>query len=534
MSRLTLRDVIEMVKDKDINLVAGKENIDNEVTKVSVMEVPDIARWITGGELIISSFFALKDSVDDQLNLIKTFKEKNVAGLIVKVKRFIPAIPTQVAELAKTLEFPLLEVGPEFMYSWITDPVMNRLFNLKATFLIDQEEKVKIISQMKLNGSNLQQLIIKLCELVNNYISIHNRIPIMYGYNNMEKEVYIDQEVKENLDTVKESIRAYGYVDGTQYNCIIFPLVIQDMIYSDIILWEINKPITEEDYSLMERSLPFISMEILENKMAFEIESKYKNQLFEEIMGGEINSISAVINKGKIYNWDLTKDYIPILVNFTKPLARNEAEYVYYLLSKKISRDNDKHIVGLKDNDIVILYEITGKIDDDGYKKDISLFYKWINEALEKRYDVYLTIGGFYNSIDKLYKSYNEAKTISKLCQKMNSKRDIYYFDELILQKIIYDFKDDINIKKLYSQTVHVLEDYDNKKNTELLKTLKVYLDNNSNLELSAKELFVHINTMKYRIDKIEKLTNTSLHTVEGLVAFFICMQVHEYYYNLF
>ena len=70
---------------------------------------------------------------------------------------------------------------------------------------------------------------------------------------------------------------------------------------------------------------------------------------------------------------------------------------------------------------------------------------------------------------------------------------------------------------------------YDKKYNTNLIQTLEVYLNKNCNLNQTAETLFIHRNTIKYRLQRIEEITNTSLNDAFTRLNFFNAILIKKF-----
>lgn len=84
-------------------------------------------------------------------------------------------------------------------------------------------------------------------------------------------------------------------------------------------------------------------------------------------------------------------------------------------------------------------------------------------------------------------------------------------FDEYFLEYILEEAGENLSPKLLCSHALHVLKDYDSKNNTELYKTLKIYLKLERNALQTAKALFIHRSSLFYRIERITQLTKINL-----------------------
>lgn len=90
-------------------------------------------------------------------------------------------------------------------------------------------------------------------------------------------------------------------------------------------------------------------------------------------------------------------------------------------------------------------------------------------------------------------------------------KNKVYYYDKLGLYKLFMEIDKEEVLEKYYDDLLGTLMEYDKKNETYLVETLKNYLEQNCNIIQTSKVMFVHRNTLKYRIQRIEEITNKSL-----------------------
>jgi len=105
---VTVGQILELDVLKDARLLAGDEGLGRKVTSVTVGEVPDIADWLSGGELVLSTMFAVKGDLERQREFCRRVMLAGAAALFVKTTRFVENVPRDVLELADldSTDFP--------------------------------------------------------------------------------------------------------------------------------------------------------------------------------------------------------------------------------------------------------------------------------------------------------------------------------------------------------------------------------------------------------------------------------------------
>lgn len=123
-----LEQILRRLELKNCKLVAGHNGIKREVNYATVMEVPEVVKWIKEDSFLITSLYALKDNIEKQCQLIVDLSNNSCSCLAVKVGEYMTSIPEELKVIADEYNFPLLEVPPNVYYIDIIMLVMNLIF----------------------------------------------------------------------------------------------------------------------------------------------------------------------------------------------------------------------------------------------------------------------------------------------------------------------------------------------------------------------------------------------------------------------
>jgi carbohydrate diacid regulator len=116
-------------------------------------------------------------------------------------------------------------------------------------------------------------------------------------------------------------------------------------------------------------------------------------------------------------------------------------------------------------------------------------------------------------SYDRLYKSLQQAEKASSV---KSCKSKIVFEDELRLDLLMNDVKNET--KELFvERTIAPIM-----KDEILFETLKVWIENNMSNQKASEQLYIHKNTIQYRLKKIEELTNLKLNQLHDLVLLYV------------
>lgn len=161
---------------------------------------------------------------------------------------------------------------------------------------------------------------------------------------------------------------------------------------------------------------------------------------------------------------------------------------------------------------------------------DLSDLAKFILSRLEslgftsKQY--FIGISNFYERLDELNVSIKESMYAFKYS--MIYGRDVSFFNKIGMNKILLPLLDNPWVQRYYDELITPLLIYDRKNDTELLKTAIIYIENNGDIKATAKELFQHNNTIRYRIDRIYKILNRNCDIEHFYEELAVAIRIHN------
>jgi sugar diacid utilization regulator len=147
---VTVRDVLQMECLSQARVVAGERGLDREVYWITVGEEPDLPEWVFGGELILSTLFAVEP--ERRGEYVKRLSDRGVAGMMIKPERFLGTIPESVLETAERESFPVAEVPIDVLWSRVLAGFYRHL-------LAEQTELIRVETEMRLRGGFLDELL---------------------------------------------------------------------------------------------------------------------------------------------------------------------------------------------------------------------------------------------------------------------------------------------------------------------------------------------------------------------------------------
>ncbi len=149
-------------------------------------------------------------------------------------------------------------------------------------------------------------------------------------------------------------------------------------------------------------------------------------------------------------------------------------------------------------------------------------------ESIESSFKLILSEGvGQAYPLTDIKKSFHEARIALTLPRLMGAKNFAQQFSELGIASLIFS-QDSKLLKNFCYKTLGKMMDNDKSNHGELLSTLRQLLDNSFNWKFTADSLFIHINTLYYRVNKIENLLNLDLSKMETRVNLYMAIKIWD------
>ena len=246
----------------------------------------------------------------------------------------------------------------------------------------------------------------------------------------------------------------------------------------------------------------------------FDKGSFIKNVILDNILPSDI----YIKSKELRFSNDVVR--IVFLVKFS-----GKTETVPYEMVQNMFPDKNKdYVISVSEQEIVLVKEVKPNTD----VRDVEKIAKQIADTLSAEFysKVSIGIGTAVDNIKDLARSYKEAQAALEVGKVFDTEKSIISYDNLGIGRLIYQLP--TTLCEMFLQEVFKkgsLESLDR----ETLMTIQCFFENNLNVSETSRKLFVHRNTLVYRLEKIRKLTGLDLREFEHAITFKVALMVKKY-----
>ncbi|MCQ6278552.1 CdaR family transcriptional regulator [Bacillus sp. EB600] len=238
---------------------------------------------------------------------------------------------------------------------------------------------------------------------------------------------------------------------------------------------------------------------------------KFKDAFLFDLLYGNIKKKDDIIDYGLIWGWDFTVPYMIMVFSFIEYdhffTDQNPVNILLQLVEKELIHHQLNPITMAKQAQIITL--IPQHTADVGqFKLQLESFANYIlsqAKKIELKPDIACGMGKIYSNPAELFRSYQEAKVAFELGILL--KMPTPFFTDLGLERILY--KHDLqDLREYFDHTLGALIDYDADHEGNLLETLDALNANQFDMGKTANALFLHRNTLRYRVKRMEEILN--------------------------
>jgi purine catabolism regulator len=548
---LTVQEALEIASLKKAKVVGGHQGLNNIIRFVNVMEVPEVIKWLRGEEFLVTTGFSIKDDATIRCRLIDDLAQKKVAALGIKPGPYLENVPEDMIDHADRIGLPLIELDPEIPYIEIIVPIFEILLNNQLYCLKRNEQIHNRLLEVLLSGNGFSSICQVLVEIVNNPVLITDRagtllsfaMPPLAKYHLKSDWENKLQDGLYNSSTNLCSLNPHHWhriklmVDDFTHDVVVVPIKANGDINGNLVIIESCSQLDEIGLIAVERASTIIALQFVKEKAVLETEYQIRGEILEDIIGGNFKSEKEIIRRASYLSFNLNTSLVVFVIAI---------DHSHSNLGSQGRRD-EKTIQKIKSNILQVVHSafrdypggamLLGKSESinglvhQASDDEASVLHRKLTEIANKivmkfpKIKFSIGLGSVFNGVRNTKQSFEEATAAARIGRIMRGPFNVTLFEDLGPYRFLYKLKDTKAMTNYYSECLGRIIGYDQEHNTELLTTLNCYFKNDCSLSQTAKRLYIHKNSVIYRLKKIEELSGLSVNNSDECFNLHLCLK---------
>ena len=534
----TVRKLLESEQFPKMKLLCGEKGLDREVKDIRIIEIEDMEQYLTGGEMLITSFQVYLSCSDREVEQhFEDLVKSDISGFIVKKREEDDPTEKRLKLLEKhceKYEIPLVEI-PEDLYYWeIIRYVMTQVFDkdtARLKYFKITHDNFNIVT-LKNNGSSyaVRNIIEFLSTMIGNPVALYySNLDCLISTNTDDSKLILSDEIQPYKP---DFITKFQYMKQMKENCVqyVVKIGILNEVESYITITEENRELTELDYMAIENAIINLQYEFLSVFAQNELKKKYQRDIIHNILNGllspkEMAEAAAVLGMRENDTYRVVA-FHTITKNVQRKYTKEQLHEVGVIEGELMQLLPDALIYRNMDQ-IVMIQQVDSNQTELEYQKKMEEIEAVIQRIIlhrKKAIDFQIGIGKSVKGYQRLKESYHEASQAIKYIEIVrlvtgDKNKSVVHYSNLGFFQIFGEIDDMTKLERYIPETLKKLYEYDDEHKGELIPTLQMFLSNNQSIRKTAGAMFVHYRTISYRMEKIKEITGINFDNANEVLA---------------
>jgi len=276
------------------------------------------------------------------------------------------------------------------------------------------------------------------------------------------------------------------------------------------------------DRRALESATVIVALELMRLRAAQEVEWRVQGDLADALLHGNTHDFPQLVARGRALGHDLEVPHRIVLMSLPKDATGREgalmsiealARSMKRTVASCLETEGPNSLITLHDSRIVILIpvepgnDLTGRVEQ-------------LHRRILARHGVSVlaTLGPTSSSPEEFARALRISKGAALLQESRGFPAGVVSLEELGIVSLLLQVESTEELVGFASRTLGSLSEYDRAKSSALEETLRTYFKHGCNVSETASEMFVHPNTVKLRLRKIERLLNRELSDPEDVL----------------
>lgn len=515
---LTVAQALELESFKEALVVGGHGGLSRPVSWVHVVGVPDAARWLNGGELVLTTALNIppEDDPEGQQHYLHKLIDKGVVGLVITTGQMLDHIPPHLCQIADAHNFPLIEIPFTARFVDIARAANEHITQANMALFRQALRIQQTLTQLVLQGGGFKELASTLATLIHQSVSIENdRFERLASVNIApvdEARRYTQQFGRTDprlvralegsiLPEIRRTLRPVFIPQmahvGLEMERILAPIVVHGEIYGYVWIIADDRPVSELDHMAIESGATIAALMLLHQQSLQSAEASLRGSLLTRLLQGDLNGGDVLHDQVLRYGVDLGRPFRVLVVDAAKAASNTNAQYLNQL-ARRINRLSSEQaaIAGQIVGQLVLLVNEGDAID--------TLTEQIHTEAVGLR----IGVSAAHRGAEQVALAHSQCREVLEIAHKLHMDTATVRFEQLGYLHALYHAGPNALQGNPHVPALRALLD---ENQADLFHTLETYLDAGGNGVSTAESLHIHRSTLNYRLQRITEICHADL-----------------------
>ncbi|MEO8093097.1 MAG: PucR family transcriptional regulator ligand-binding domain-containing protein [bacterium] len=511
-----------LAEECGLTLAAGDEAADRDIRWVHISELEDPTRWLSGGELLLTTGIQLTTAAK-QRRFVELLDANGLAGLGVGVGFGFKRLPKVIVDEAARRDLPLFEVPYEMPFIAITEHAFGRLVNEQYDVLQRAGQVHERLERLVIEGRGLEQVLGSIATAAGGAALVLDgggRELARDGNGGGPSDEAIRQIAAELAGRQGSSQVAAFAPEAAELAGRALVVPVSGRSNASPLAWlvVISEPgdLGEFERLMARQAAMVVGLELMRERVVRETERRLAGDLLAEALSGRLDPEELI---GRLRPFGIGEEAAVLVFDLAEPHAAEAdaearmAEIGVPALVATSGASGRPLLCAVVGGDGVEPTELAGRL----------------REALLGAHGPVRAAASRRCPVGSLRRAFHEARCALEATSLSNGDApDVASHDDLGAFTLLLALQDDDALRAYSDGLLDPIERTEGAYGGELLRSLEAFIENNGNWERAARTLYCHRHTLRYRIRKVEELTGRDLGRATDRIELWLALRARE------
>ncbi|MBV8085006.1 MAG: helix-turn-helix domain-containing protein [Chloroflexi bacterium] len=524
---MNVAEVLRLALPPGTEVLGGRDGLDATVTWATTFRTrAPMLDHLEGGELVLLSL-ATAHVVDPQLTLtsiLSMLHERAVAAL---------AVDGEIDEMAMSttdqLRMPLLALPAGADLYGLEKSIVGLVLNKQAELQARAAQLQRQLTQVAMQGKGLAGIAAELAKATGRSVAVYDArlqplaeaglaVPSPAPEQTKALQVVARNPVPLSQEPAAEWIEPEGGA-GPRWAAAI---PVNNRAAGALTLAAPDGELTELDGLLAVRAASVCAVEMVKQRAVVEAEAKMQGDFVRDLLRGSYASEASILARAANLEWDVEGQHAVAAFDLKSP-----ADAAGGLLRSAISRRGVRPLVAAWERSAAFIYPLPPEARVDDWREVVERIRAEVANQVGVR-ALSAGVGRPHAGLKGVQRSCLEAEQALHAGERLFGSGQTVAFADLGAYRLLAQLHGTAELQFFQQEVLGDLIEHDERSGGQLLATLEAFFAANGNLSKTAEMLFVHRNTLMYRLNRVEELTGRSLDDPETRFDLQLALKMHH------
>ncbi|GAA5022706.1 PucR family transcriptional regulator [Terrabacter aeriphilus] len=479
-----------------------------------------------------------EDGGSRMAGVVALLHSAEAAGLVVS--GLDDAATAELVAAAEPVALPVIEIPLDRIAAFTTE-VLSAILDHQTATLRRLEDADRALVQIVLAGGSLDDL----CEQVVGFLDGAAMVTTTDGRVIARAGSARELAHAEGLDCFDRTGRLLTEAeptgprpDGPNANRAAVRIVAGHLDHGLLIAFCSQRRLTTDDVRLLERAATVAALAITKDSAVSAVESKYRAEFLRDALAGRAGTPVDAVAHARSLGWDIDRPLVVVVAETDEDDDRStrDGEEVRFLQQRFARawthavavRDAASPVMGFS-REVVALIGVPEGSDTDQVMRIVGEYVRVVRgDGGGGRRSFSAGVSRPIGSVAGLPQAYDEALSAVTVGRQMHGDGALTHVDGLGIYRLLALIPDGTDLRRFVHESLRELATDDSPEYAGLRQTLGILIDTNMNVAETARLLFFHYNTLRYRIGKLEKILGPFTTDPDLRLTLALALKIHQ------